>query len=192
MGFGTTVLLSFAAGAILLLGGGLIMYMSNLIKAGYDLKIQITNEVEERLTKMTEELDKKSRWIKRDLLEEIEKIRTAMQTDNMRRFEDLSEPMKERLNQLNMLLQSEHEQWLSAVTTDRQLLTAMDTRTKAITKQLKKLEELLSPDVRLAMSGEAASTPAAPPAPIPETPAPAAEAAPVADTAPDEAAQAQG
>lgn len=192
MGFGTTVLLSFAAGAILLLGGGLIMYMSNLIKAGYDLKIQITNEVEERLTKMTEELDKKSRWIKRDLLEEIEKIRTAMQTDNMRRFEDLSEPMKERLNQLNMLLQSEHEQWLSAVTTDRQLLTAMDTRTKAITKQLKKLEELLSPDVRLAMSGEAASTPAAPPAPIPETPAPAAEAAPVADTAPDEATQAQG
>ncbi len=188
MGFGTTVLLSFAAGAILLLGGGLIMYMSNLIKAGYDLKIQITNEVEERLTKMTEELDKKSRWIKRDLLEEIEKIRTAMQTDNMRRFEDLSEPMKERLNQLNMLLQSEHEQWLSAVTTDRQLLTAMDTRTKAITKQLKKLEELLSPDVRLAVSGEAVPAPV----PVAETPAPAAEAAPAPDTVPDEAPQTQG
>lgn len=157
MGFGTTVLLSFAAGAILLLGGGLIMYMSNLIKAGYDLKIQITTEVEERLTKMAEELDKKSRWIKRDLLEEIEKIRSAMQSDNMRRVDELAEPLKERLNQISQSLQAEHDQWTAAVNTDRQLLSAMDTRTKAITKQLKKVEESLSPEAKQALGSDALS-----------------------------------
>ena len=61
MSMSTVLIISLAAGVILVVGGGLMMYMAQLVKNAYELKVQINAEVDERLTKTAEDLDKNSR-----------------------------------------------------------------------------------------------------------------------------------
>lgn len=186
MGFSTVLIISLAAGVILVVGGGLVMYMANLVKSAYELKVQINAEVEERLTKMGDDLDKKSRWIKRDLLEEIEKIKVAMQTDNQRKIGELADPLHHKLAEIETLLKAERAEWVKAVESDRQNITSLDTRLKAVRRDLKKVEDKVgvapSPadpahdaaadDAAMLLAGAPPQAAAAPAAP--EKPAPAA------------------
>lgn len=167
MGFSTVLIISLAAGVILIVGGGLMMYMANLVKSAYEIKVQINTEVEERLTKMGEDLDKKSRWIKRDLLEEIEKIKTALQTDNARKMEDLTASLRQKVDGFESLLHNERVEWVKAVDQDRQAIAALDSRVKQSAKA-KKAEDPtpLPASSALAADGETpkSSAPPAPPA----------------------------
>lgn len=135
MGFSTVLIISLAAGAILIVGGGLMMYMANLVKSAYEIKVQINTDVEERLTKMGEDLDKKSRWIKRDLLEEIDKIKTALQTDNARKMEELSAPLLAKIEGLEGQLRAERAEWVKAVEADRAVIASLDSRLKVAAKK---------------------------------------------------------
>ena len=58
MGISALLVLGLAAGVVLVVGGGLMMYMSNLVRSAYEIKVQINNDVDERLGKMAEDLDK--------------------------------------------------------------------------------------------------------------------------------------
>lgn len=177
MGFSTVLIISLAAGVVLVVGGGLMMYMSNLVKSAYELKVQITSDVDERLTKMAEDLDKKSRWIKRDLLEEIEKIKVALQTDNARKITEQIEPLLRRLEGLETTLKAERADTIKAIEADRQAITNLDQRLKAAVKQIQKKDD--RPEE-------------APPAAGAESGAdPAAEAALLVATAPPPAATAK-
>ncbi|CAA7616848.1 hypothetical protein [Magnetospirillum sp. UT-4] len=169
MGFSTVLIISLAAGVILIVGGGLMMYMGNLVKSAYEIKVQINTEVEERLGKMGEDLDKKSRWIKRDLLEEIEKIKANMHAENAAKVGELLTPLLARIETLEAALKNERADWNKAVESDRAMLTNLDNRVKALTKQIK--------------GGDATGEPAAKPTP-PAAGAPAAGAAPAPAPAP--------
>lgn len=135
MGFSTVLIISLAAGVILIVGGGLMMYMANLVKSAYEIKVQINTDVEERLTKMGEDLDKKSRWIKRDLLEEIEKIKAALQTDNARKIEEMTGPLLAKIEGFEVLLRNERVEWVKAVETDRAAIANLDARFKTAAKK---------------------------------------------------------
>lgn len=157
MGFSTILIISLAAGAIIVIGGGLLMYMGNLMRSAYELKVQINQEVEERLTKMGEDLDKKSRWIKRDLLEEIEKIRAAMQTDNARKIGDLAEPMLKQLEALEAAIRADQSKLVKMIEEDRQVITGLDQRMKGLHRQVKaKDEDKAEPASARSMDEEAA------------------------------------
>lgn len=137
MSMTSVLIISLAAGVILVVGGGLVMYMAQLVKNAYELKVQINSEVEDRLTKMGEDLDKKSRWIKRDLIEEIEKIKIAMETDNTRKFNDLTEPFKHRLDLVEETLRRDRTEWVKAFETDREVITKLDGKIGALRRDLK-------------------------------------------------------
>lgn len=158
MGFSTVLIISLAAGAILIVGGGLMMYMANLVKSAYEIKVQINTDVEERLTKMGEDLDKKSRWIKRDLLEEIEKIKVALQTDNARKMEELSAPLLARMESFDAQLRNERVEWVKAIEADRVAIAGLDSRLKVHSKR--KVEEPHKPTDLLPLEdpGQAATT----------------------------------
>jgi transposase len=128
MSMSSVLLISVAAGLILVVGGGLMMYMAGLVKNAYELKVQINNDIDERLTKMGEELDKKSRWIKRDLLEEIEKIKTNLESDSARRFGEMTDPVNKRLDELMHALQKDHADWTKAVAEDRDTMAKLEGR----------------------------------------------------------------
>lgn len=178
MGFSTVLIISLAAGVILIVGGGLMMYMANLVKSAYEIKVQINTEVEDRLNKMGEDLDKKSRWIKRDLLEEIEKIKANLQTENTARLTELAAPLMTRLDQLEAMVRADRADWIKAVESDRAAIANLDNRLKAVTRQVKGDDKAAptpapvpaSPADEAAASAAPATAPAAPaPAPAPAT-----------------------
>ena len=142
MSMTSVLIVAFAAGIVLVVGGGLVMYMAGLVKNAYELKVQISNDIDERLGKMSEDLDKKSRWIKRDLLEEIEKIKVALQTDNARKFHELGEPMLKRIEELDQIVRKERGEWVKAVESDRENLTKLDGKIGGLRRDIKRLEQL--------------------------------------------------
>lgn len=172
MGFSTVLIISLAAGVILIVGGGLMMYMANLVKSAYEIKVQINTEVEDRLTKMGEDLDKKSRWIKRDLLEEIEKIKAAVQSDNARKLDELLNPLMAKVEAFEGLLGNERAEWVKAVEADRTAIATLEARLKAAPPRRK--EEPKPPSLALSAdtaadataAAEAGNGPAAAPEPV--------------------------
>lgn len=137
MSMSSVLIVAFAAGVILVVGGGLMMYMAGLVKNAYELKVQINSDIDERLGKMTEDLDKKSRWIKRDLLEEIEKIKTNLEADNARKFQELAEPVVKRIEELDHLIRKERDEWVKAIESDRENLTKLDAKIGVLRRDLK-------------------------------------------------------
>lgn len=177
MGFSTVLIISLAAGVILIVGGGVMMYMANLVKSAYEIKVQITAEVDDRLTKMAEDLDKKSRWIKRDLLEEIEKIKVAVQSDNARKLEDLLGPLQAKVERFETFLGNERAEWVKAVEADRAAIAALEARVKAAPARRKTEDKpALSLSAAPVAAGESAPTETAgadaipSPAPAPQRP----------------------
>lgn len=172
MSFSTVLIISLAAGVILIIGGGLMMYMANLVKSAYEIKVQINSEVEDRLNKMGDELDKKSKWIKRDLLEEIERIKSGMNAEAQTKVAELTQPFTMRLDALEAALKAERAEWVKAVDSDRAAITNIDNRLKSLGKP--------GPAARKSDDKEAATAPAGETAPTGEGEAakPAAAAAP--------------
>ncbi|OAN66991.1 hypothetical protein [Magnetospirillum moscoviense] len=128
MGFSTVLIISLAAGVILVVGGGLMMYMANLVRSAYEIKVQINSEVEERLSKMGEDLDKKSKWIKRDLLEDIDRVKTNLFTENSSKLNDITAPLLGRIEALEQGLKAERAEWQKAVEADRATIAALEAR----------------------------------------------------------------
>ena len=129
MGFSTVLIISLAAGVILIVGGGL-MYMANIVKSAYEIKVQINNEVDDRLSKMGEDLDKKSKWIKRDMIEEFEKIKGNMQGDNSKRLEELVAPLATRIENMEAQLRAEQAEWRRALEAERVNIAEIESRLK--------------------------------------------------------------
>ncbi|MDO8606830.1 MAG: hypothetical protein Q7R40_09870 [Phaeospirillum sp.] len=140
MSMTSVLIVAFAAGVVLIVGGGLVMYMAGLVKSAYELKVQINADIDERLGKMTEDLDKKSRWIKRDLLEEIEKIKAALESDNARKFQELGEPVLKRIEELDQIIRKERGEWIKAIESDRENLTKLDAKIGGLRRDIKRLE----------------------------------------------------
>ena len=113
------------------------MYMAQLVKNAYELKVQINSEVNERLTKMAEDLDKKSRWIKRDLLEEIEKIKIAMETSNAQKFAEMTEPFGKRLETMEEILRRDRTEWTKAVQEDRDAMLKLEAKLGTLRRDMK-------------------------------------------------------
>ncbi len=97
MEFWTVSIIGLAAGLILVIGGALVIYMGSLVKSAYQLKIEIKADVDGGLRRLEEEVEKKIRWVKRDLVEEVDKVKTALQTDNQRKISEVLDGFINRL-----------------------------------------------------------------------------------------------
>jgi hypothetical protein len=123
---------------------------------------------------MTEEFEKKGRWIKRDLIEEVEKIKAAVETENARRFQTFSEPVTRAVEGLDSLIRNERKEWVAAIERDRGLIAQLDSRVDFLRRDLK------------ALAGPAPASAMPVPVPVP-VPAPASSAPAAVGTAEAEA-----
>ena len=183
MSMSAVLIISLAAGVVLVVGGGLLMYMANLVKNAYEIKVQINADMDERLKAIADDLDKKSKWIKRDLIEELDKMKTSLISDNHRRLTELIEPFGKRLEAIEQRLAAERGDWSKAVDDTRVSSTALDAKIAQMRKDLRRVEEKIGLDpssgtpqaASAAKPGESqtaangAPKPAAPPKP-PEPP----------------------
>ncbi len=164
MSMSSVLIISLAAGVILVVGGGLLMYMANLVKNAYEIKVQINADLEERLKTISDDLDKKSKWIKRDLIEELDKMKSSLITDNNRRLQELIEPFGKRLEAIEQRLQLERTDWSKAVDDTKVSGAALESRLNQIRKDIRRIEEKLGMEPAQAMPspGLKAAAPSAP------------------------------
>ncbi len=140
MGILSILILTLAAGVVLVIGGGVVMYMANLIKAAYEIKVQLHADVDDRLTKLDDDLDKKSRTVKRDLTQDIDKLRAALAAENSRRFEEMTEPLARRLDSLEQMLRAERGEWVKAVMVDREGIGQAQGRINALMQDIERAQ----------------------------------------------------
>lgn len=158
MNFWTILLLSLAAGGILIIGGGIMMYMGSLVKSAYQIKVEIRSEMEEGIRRLDEDMDKKSKWIKRDLVEEIDKMKSAVQSDNSKRFNEYLETINKRLMDFESSVTRDRNELLKVIENHRQTITNLDQRLRALKREQKAVETTASP----AAEGSAPATEEAP------------------------------
>jgi len=161
MSMSSVVIISLAAAVILIIGGGLVMYMANLVKNAYELKVQIASDVDARMGKMAEDLDKKSRWIKRDLIEEIEKIKAAVETENIRKFEALALPLNNSVESFDAQIRRDRSEWTAAIEHDRALIAQLEDQIESLRAELKRGKASLADSAALPLAEPGPSADAA-------------------------------
>ncbi|WP_235720870.1 hypothetical protein [Magnetospirillum molischianum] len=172
MSMSSVVIISLAAAVILVIGGSLVMYMASLVKTAYELKVQIGADIDSRLSKISEDLDKKSRWIKRDLIEEIEKIKVALETENTRKFEALAVPLTNSVEGFDAQARRDRIEWTAAIERNRILIAQLDSQIEDVRNDLKTALSAPPQPMSLDLSTESADI-ASPPltsAPVPPVP----------------------
>jgi len=156
MNFWTVTLVSLAIGLLLVIGGSLVVYMGSLVKNAYQLKIEIQSDMEAGLRRIEEESEKKTRWIKRDLVEEIDKMKTALTTDNQRKLSELTESLAKRVEEVDQAQKRDRQEMVKVVDAMRQDIMTLDQRIKSLRQQPPPAQPAASPPP------EAAAPPALP------------------------------
>ena len=143
MSFSAVLLVSLAAAVVLVVGGGLMMYMANLVRNAYELKVQISADVDERIKAISDDVEKRSKWIKRDLIEELEKIKAGLLQANARNIQEMTEPMVKRIEALEAVLKKDRTDWSTAVDETRQSGTQIEGKITQLRRDLRRVEDKL-------------------------------------------------
>lgn len=102
--------------AVLLIGGGaLVFYVSTLAKNAYEIKVSLQNDLEAGLKKIEDETVKNARWMKRDLIEDIDKSKQAIVMDNQRRAAEAAEAIDKRLRDFEAAARAREEEAASRI-----------------------------------------------------------------------------
>lgn len=173
MNFLTVTIVIFIVALIGVFAVALIVYLSSLVKSAYQIKIEMRNDLEEGLKRADEELNKRSRWIKRELLDEIEKIKGGLQADITNRGVTILDESHKQIAGVEEGLRKDLAETNRLLGEARDLLYALDHKVKGIRREA---QGAGSPEAQ-AKAAEGAATPALPPpsaAPVamPLTPAP--------------------
>ncbi len=107
MSFFTLTVIIFIVAMVGVFAAALIFYLSSLVKSAYHIKIEMRNDLDEGLKRIDEELNKRSRWIKREILEDVEKIKTAVVADYQRRDSDVNEESRKNLTAVEEALRKD-------------------------------------------------------------------------------------
>ncbi len=166
----TVAVVSLGAGLIVVVGGGLIFYMSALVRSAYQLKMDMQQQLDDGLTRAQEEMDKRAKFIKRELVDEIEKIRSNMLKDMATRLDTAEAALLKRQTEFEEKLQADRDLMMRLLEGLKGDLVTLDQRTKALRRDLRREVET-QVAVQSHLTG---SPPSSEPEPAPEIkPAPA-------------------
>ncbi len=164
MNFLTVTIVIFIVALIGVFAVALIVYLSSLVKSAYQIKIEMRNDLEEGLKRADEELNKRSRWIKRELLDEIERIKGGMQADITNRGITILEETRKMVAGAEEGLRHDLAETNRLLGEARDLLYALDHKVKSLRREAH--GGAAPADAQAAKSaaeGAAPSTPALPP-----------------------------
>ncbi|MBY0431574.1 MAG: hypothetical protein K2Q10_10275 [Rhodospirillales bacterium] len=134
------MLITLAIGALLVVGGGLVTYMASLVKSAYAIRVEIRTEMDEGMRRIEDDMDKKSRWIKRDLIEEMEKTRNALNTENQRRAGEMAEVLNKRLVEMDTAYRNDRIEILKLLDNQRQMILSLDQRLRALKREQRRAD----------------------------------------------------
>lgn len=135
MNFLTVTVVIFIVALIGVFAVALIVYLSSLVKSAYQIKIEMRNDLEEGLKRADEELNKRSRWIKRELLEEIEKIKGGLQADITNRGVTILDESHKQIVGVEEGLRKDLAETNRLLNEARDLLHALDFKVKGMRRE---------------------------------------------------------
>jgi uncharacterized protein YdbL (DUF1318 family) len=166
----TTVLVTLGVGAVIIAAIGLVMYMSALVKNAYELKVELQAEMAESLKRIEDDVDKKAKWVKRDLVEEIQKSKDALSADIARRLQEAEDTVNKRLAEQEAAARRERGEVLRVIDGQKKAIATIEEKLRLLQREQRQMQIL-------ALT-EAAAAPAQPSdAPAVEAPTEAATAA---------------
>jgi hypothetical protein len=135
MNFLTVTVVIFIVALVGVFAVALIVYLSSLVKSAYQIKVEMRNDLEEGLRRADDELNKRSRWIKRELLEEIEKIKGGLQIDISNRSTANLEEARKMVTGAEESLRQELAETNRLLGEARDLAYALDHKVKALRRE---------------------------------------------------------
>lgn len=132
MNFLTVTIVIFIVALIGVFAVALIVYLSSLVKSAYQIKIEMRSDLEEGLKRADEEMNKRTRWIKREMVEDMEKIKAGMQTDIANRSNVILEESRKLAVGVEESLRKELAETNRRLNEARDLLYAMDHKLRSL------------------------------------------------------------
>lgn len=66
---------------LLLIGGAIVYYLANLVRSAYSIKVTMQNDLQGGLDHLATELNKKSKWMRAELSDDITKMKGVVKQD---------------------------------------------------------------------------------------------------------------
>ncbi len=132
--------ITFGMAVLVLAVGGLLVYMSQLVKNAYQIKIELRTELSEGLQRVDDEADKKLKWIKRDIFEEVDKIKTALTVDHSRRLTELQEAVNSQLKERDEVWRRDRVELIKIIERQREDIKVLDQRVRTLRRDQRRPE----------------------------------------------------
>lgn len=165
----TAVLLTIGIAVMVLLLGSLLVYMSQLVRNAYQIKIELQAELESGLGRIDDEAEKKLKWLKRDVFDEVEKVRANLGADSALRTSELQESLTRRLQEREDQWKRDRGDLIKIIEQQREEIRQLDQKVRALRRDLRRV------DLAPLAEGQAAATAAEPAEPLPAQLPPPAE-----------------
>ncbi len=185
MGFGAVAVITIVIALVLIMGVGLMSYVSSLVKNAYQIKVELRNDVESAIARMEGELDRRGKALRKELGDDTGKLRDSVQQDNDRRIKEIEDRLQKTLQDLTVAGRDEKAATQTALTDMRRRLKTLESdvvaikgdlsRRAALGRALRDKDRADQADPAPTPSSTASAPDEAPPArPAPPPPAPAA------------------
>lgn len=132
--------LTLGIAVLVLLVGGLLVYMSQLVKNAYQIKVELQTELGEGLRRVDDEADKKLKWIKRDTFDELEKIKAALTADHGRRLNELQEAVNKRLQERDEMWKRDRSELIKVIERQREDIKLLDQRLRTLRRDQRRAD----------------------------------------------------
>ncbi|MEO5372798.1 MAG: hypothetical protein H7840_00810 [Alphaproteobacteria bacterium] len=101
MSFLPVALTTMLIAIVIVLGVVMVKYVSSLVANAYQIKIELQADLESGLRRIEEDLDKRARLVKRELLDELMKLRTASDAETNRRITEVVDALQKAIRDLD-------------------------------------------------------------------------------------------
>ncbi|MGB0695629.1 MAG: hypothetical protein ACPGOY_08265 [Rhodospirillaceae bacterium] len=91
----TLILITVGLAITIMLVGALVSYMSSLVKSAYQIRVELRNDMDGNFKQIGEDLEKRSKWLKRDMVEELGRVKDTLTTLNEQKFVEMRKSMLE-------------------------------------------------------------------------------------------------
>lgn len=135
MSYSTIIGLSMVVVTLLMTGGGLVYYMANLVRNAYALKVDMQNNLQGGLDHIENEFNKKTKWMRSELSEDVNRMKAAVQQDIESRLGTITAQLQKVVTDLDAAAREERADL-------KQTIVAQHKRLQAIEDDLNRLRSL--------------------------------------------------
>lgn len=136
----STAFITLGIAVMVLLVGGLLVYMAQLVKNAYHIKVELQTELNDGLRRVDDEADKKLKWIKRDTFEELEKIKASLTADHGRRLNEFQDSVNKRLQERDDLWKRDRAELIKVIERQREDIRLLDQRLRTLRRDQRRAD----------------------------------------------------